>query len=72
MCEVNVFDDNKLYTQDEAAPVFGKSKAWFERARWAGTGPKFIKIGRNVRYAGRALNEYLSAGVRTSTTQDAA
>lgn len=72
MTNVQIFDDEKLYTQTEAAPIFGKSRFWFERARWAGTGPEFIKIGRSVRYTGRALNEFLSSGTRGSTTGDVA
>lgn len=41
-----------LYTTTEAADIYGKSEAWFERHRWARTGPKFIKIGRTPYYKG--------------------
>jgi predicted DNA-binding transcriptional regulator AlpA len=30
--------------------VLGVSPAWCERGRWAGYGPKFIKLGRLIRY----------------------
>jgi predicted DNA-binding transcriptional regulator AlpA len=40
----------RLMDQKELAAYLGKSTAWCERARWAGEGPKFIKLGRHVRY----------------------
>jgi predicted DNA-binding transcriptional regulator AlpA len=39
-----------LLDQKQLAQYLGKSTAWCERARWAGEGPKFIKLGRHVRY----------------------
>jgi predicted DNA-binding transcriptional regulator AlpA len=39
-----------LLDQKQLAEYLGKSQAWCERARWAGEGPKFIKLGRHVRY----------------------
>lgn len=39
-----------LLDQKQLADYLGKSTAWCERARWAGEGPKFIKLGRHVRY----------------------
>ena len=39
-----------LLDQKQLAEYLGKSQAWCERARWAGDGPKFIKLGRHVRY----------------------
>ncbi|KTC81714.1 helix-turn-helix transcriptional regulator [Legionella brunensis] len=36
---------NKLYIDEtEAAYRYGYSRYWFQRERWKGTGPKFIKI----------------------------
>jgi predicted DNA-binding transcriptional regulator AlpA len=40
----------QLWNQKQLAEYLGKSTAWCERARWAGDGPKFIKLGRHVRY----------------------
>ncbi|MEX0624565.1 helix-turn-helix transcriptional regulator [Saccharospirillum sp.] len=39
-----------LWDQKTLAAYLGKSTAWCERARWCGEGPKFIKLGRHVRY----------------------
>lgn len=43
-------DFPKSYGEKEVSPLVGKSVPWLQRARWAGNGPPFIKIGRNVRY----------------------
>lgn len=40
----------RLMSQKDLASYLGKSTAWCERARWAGTGPRFIRLGRHVRY----------------------
>lgn len=40
----------RLWDQKTLANYLGKSTSWCERARWAGEGPKFIKLGRHVRY----------------------
>lgn len=40
----------RLLNQRDLAEYLGKSTAWCERARWAGEGPRFIKLGRHVRY----------------------
>lgn len=37
-------EPEKLYSQKELAPILGKSEAWFERARWSGSGPAFIEL----------------------------
>jgi predicted DNA-binding transcriptional regulator AlpA len=35
----------KLYlTESEASSRYGYSRAWFQRERWKGTGPKYIKL----------------------------
>lgn len=63
-----VFESTRLYGQKELAPLLGKSEFWFERARWAGTGPAFRKIGRSVRYLGADLNAWLDQQARKSTS----
>lgn len=40
----------RLLDQKELAAYIGKSTAWCERARWAGEGPRWVKLGRHVRY----------------------
>lgn len=43
-------DPDRLLETADAARAFNKSKAWFEKHRWAGTGPCFVKIGRTPYY----------------------
>ena len=50
---------NTLYGTAESAELIGKSKPWFERHRWAGTGPKFQRIGRTPYYKGQALLDFI-------------
>lgn len=68
---VKVFEDSVTYSQIEFVERIGKSKAWAERGRWAGTGPKFLKIGRSVRYLGRDLNLWIESQTRSNTGQGA-
>ncbi len=43
---------NEVLTTSEAAKYLGMSDAWMARQRWLGPGygPRYIKIGRAVRY----------------------
>ena len=66
---MQIFEDGSTYTQAEAAPKLRKSKSWFERCRWAGTGPRYIKVGRSVLYFGKDLNEWLESQARVNTGQ---
>jgi hypothetical protein len=68
---MKVFDDSATYTQAEAAPKLRKSKSWFERSRWAGNGPRYIKVGRSVLYLGKDLNAWLESQARSNTGQEA-
>lgn len=47
----------------EAAELLNVSIAWLERQRWLGTGPKYIKIGRSVRYPDAELAKYIAANL---------
>ena len=66
---MQIFDDGATYTQAEAAPKLRKSVSWFERSRWTGTGPRFIKVGRSVLYLGKDLNAWIESQARSNTGQ---
>jgi predicted DNA-binding transcriptional regulator AlpA len=51
------------------AKVLGVSLSWLAKARLSGTGPRFIKIGRAVRYAQSAVREYILSRQRNSTSE---
>ena len=63
-----MFEDDRLYDQIELIEPLKKSKQWFERKRWDGTGPRFIKIGRKPLYRGSDLNAWLNEQIRKSTS----
>lgn len=58
----------KVLTPKETAVRLKVSESFLAKKRVTGGGPKFIKVGRVVRYPETAINEYLSAQLRTSTS----
>ena len=68
-----MFDD-PLYDQAGAGRRIGGDRTpvstrTMERMRQVGTGPKFIKVGRLVRYRQSDLDEYLNARAYRSTAE---
>lgn len=55
-----------------AAKHLGLAVSTLEKARVTGTGPKYCKLGRAVRYRVSDLEEYLAERVRENTSQQAA
>jgi predicted DNA-binding transcriptional regulator AlpA len=55
----------KLWDQKVLAAYLGKSTAWCERARWAGDGPRFVKLGRHVRYKADDVLAWIDENART-------
>ena len=58
-----------LYTQREAALVLRLSERTLERLRCSGLGPKYVKVGRSVRYQQSLLDEWLKDRLRRSTSE---
>jgi predicted DNA-binding transcriptional regulator AlpA len=54
----------------DAADYIGMSVSWLNKAAVFGTGPRFIKIGRSVRYWRSDLDEFLATKLRKSTSDD--
>ena len=50
-----------LLTEREACARVRMSPAFFQAMRRKGTGPKFVRIGKAVRYPEPALSEWLAA-----------
>ena len=61
----------RLMNQRDLASYLGKSTAWCERARWAGEGPRFIKLGRHVRYKSEDVMSWIEENAKHSTTEHA-
>lgn len=68
--DVSMVNLPRLMDQRDLANYLGKSTAWCERARWAGEGPRFIKLGRHVRYRADDVLAWIDANTRTSTTEE--
>ncbi len=58
-----------LVNETEAARTLNIKVATARRWRWAGKGPRFIKIGAAVRYDPADLVAFIEAGRRTSTSE---
>jgi len=57
-----------LVNEAEAAHMLSLSVTTLRRWRWAGKGPRFVKIGAAVRYDLADLTAFIEAGRRTSTS----
>ncbi|MBB3020842.1 excisionase family DNA binding protein [Microvirga lupini] len=56
-------------TTSQAAKYLGMSASYLAKARMDGTGPRFMKIGRSVRYRATDLDDFLRSCTRSSTSQ---
>jgi predicted DNA-binding transcriptional regulator AlpA len=58
-----------LLHPSQVAKLLSVSLSWLAKSRLSGTGPRFIKIGRAVRYATSAVREYILSRPRNSTSE---
>jgi excisionase family DNA binding protein len=61
--------NDPLMHPKEAAKLLNVSDSWLAKSRLTGTGPRFVKIGRAVRYPESAVREFIKARMRTSTSE---
>lgn len=54
-----------LLTSKETAARVRKSESWLNHARQTGTGPRYLKIGHQVRYRPEDIDSWLEQQVRT-------
>lgn len=59
---------DQLLTVNEAAKILRCSVASLNRWRLTGEGPRFVRVGRRVRYARAALAAFIAASTRNSTS----
>ncbi|MFZ2632748.1 MAG: hypothetical protein WA081_05275 [Desulfosalsimonadaceae bacterium] len=60
---------SKLLNEDDLCRLLGKSKAWAQRARFEGTGPKFYKAGRRPLYPIKEVEAWLEQSLSSNTTE---
>jgi predicted DNA-binding transcriptional regulator AlpA len=53
----------------EAANLLNVSLSWLAKSRLSGDGPRFVKVGRAVRYLESALRDYIKGRTRGSTSE---
>jgi predicted DNA-binding transcriptional regulator AlpA len=53
----------------EVAKLLNVSVSWLAKSRLNGTGPRFVKIGRAVRYPESVVREFIKAHMRSSTSE---
>jgi excisionase family DNA binding protein len=58
-----------LLNQKQAARVLGVSVRTLERHRVAGTGPRWARLGRLVRYRQSDLSAWVEGNLRASTSE---
>lgn len=58
-----------LLHPNEAAKLLNVSLSWLAKSRLSGTGPRFVKVGRAVRYLKSSLREYIKGRTRGSTSE---
>ena len=66
-----VKDEDRLLSTGEAATLLGCSVAWLERGRCDGYGPRYLKIGRLVRYRLGDLTAFRDANLVTPSRRSA-
>jgi excisionase family DNA binding protein len=59
----------RVQTEDEAAEYTNFSKRTLQKWRVVGGGPKYLKIGRTVRYRLEDLDVFLGQSVRRNTSE---
>lgn len=58
---------DKIRTPGELAEYLDSTVGTLAHWRYVGKGPKFIKLGRNVRYRDSDIQEWLDQQTRTQT-----
>jgi predicted DNA-binding transcriptional regulator AlpA len=58
-----------LINQKQAARILGLSVRTLERHRIAGTGPRFARLGRLIRYRQNDLTEWVDSKLQNSTSE---
>ncbi|MDH5757463.1 MAG: helix-turn-helix domain-containing protein [Nitrospinota bacterium] len=63
-------ESDQVMTTEAAAAFLAVSPALLIKWRLTGGGPRYAKLGRNVRYTKKNLEDFLRSSERTSTSDD--
>lgn len=61
----------KNLTEQEASEQYGMSVHWYRRARWAGDGPRYLKLSGAVLYPVSELDEFFAERLVKNTSESA-
>lgn len=61
---IDLFEDSDLMDEARLAARLGVSRATLQSWRYAGRGPRYLKIGRLIRYREADVDAYLRAQLR--------
>ena len=61
--------DSELLTPEQAARFINMSESFLAKARMNGDGPRYLKLGRAVRYRESDLVAWLKMSAKTSTAE---
>ncbi len=59
----------KLLRTEDVANLLGVPAKTLEMWRYRGTGPRFVKLGRLVRYVESELDEWVRSSTRSNTAE---
>src|SRR5262245_8602853 len=59
----------RLLSRKEAAHYLNVSLSWLDKSRLSGLGPEYVRIGGGVRYEFSALENFVIANRRSSTSE---
>jgi predicted DNA-binding transcriptional regulator AlpA len=62
-------DEKLIFRTPEAAKRLGLGQSTLEKWRMTGEGPAFVRLGKIVGYEQRALDAWLKARTRQSTSE---
>ena len=60
---------DQLLTTPQTGKLLGVSDSWLAKARLRGDGPRYVKVGRSVRYPKLYVQDYLRLRTRNSTSE---
>jgi predicted DNA-binding transcriptional regulator AlpA len=63
---------SKLNSVEETAAKTGMAVSTLNKWRVTGFGPKFVKLGKRVLYRDEDIEAFITAGIRSSTSQEVA
>lgn len=70
MSTLNLNDGNQFLTTKQASTILGLAPNTLEIWRLRGTGPRYLKLGRAVRYRICDLESYIESQLRQSTSEE--